>query len=287
MRFAFIGEHRQRWPVTLMCRVLAVSRSGFYGWRNRKPGPREQRRKQMTQKIRQVHEDSRQTYGSPRVHRQLRLQKERVSPKTVAKLMKTAGIQGKTRRKYRPRTTDSDHALPVAANLLQRDFTAAAPNRKWVADITYIATAEGWLYLAVVMDLFSRMIVGWSMADHLKASLVCDALKMAVARRRPAVGLIHHSDRGVQYASDAFAQLLAEHGITASMSGKGNCYDNAAMESFMGTMKSELPEEPFTGHAAARSSIFDYIEVFYNRQRLHSTLDYVSPATFEQRHQVA
>jgi len=287
VRFAFIGEHRTCWPVTLMCRVLAVSRSGFYGWLNRKPGPRQQRREQLTQKIRQVHEDSRQTYGSPRVHRALREQKEQVSPKTVAKIMKTAGIQGKTRRKYRPRTTDSDHTLPIAANLLQRDFTAAAPNRKWVADITYIATAEGWLYLAVVMDLFSRMIVGWSMADHLKASLVCDALKMAVARRRPAAGLIHHSDRGVQYASDAFAQLLAEHGITASMSGKGDCYDNAAMESFFGTMKTELPDEVFAGHALARSAIFDYIEVFYNRQRLHSTLDYVSPATFEQRHQVA
>jgi len=202
--------------------------------------------------------------------------------------MRSDDLQGKSPRKRHPRTTDSGHHHPIAANVIQRDFTATAPNQKWLADITYLETGEGWLYLAAVLDCFSRRIVGWAAADHMRSELVEEALKHALQTRRPdpANGLIHHSDRGVQYASGPFQKLLNDQRIVASMRRKGNCYDNAMMESFFGTLKAEL-DQPLASHAAARLALFEYIEVFYNRQRLHSALGYKSPATCEQRHQVA
>ena len=288
MRFTFIAEHRDRWPVRLQCRVLAVSVSGFYGWLCRAPSQRARRREVLGQRIAQIHAQSHRTYGSPRVFKQLKDEGEAIARKTVEVVMRDDNLRGKSPRKRHPRTTDSTHDRPVADNALQRNFTATAPNRKWVADITYIDTDEGWLYLATVMDCFSRRIVGWAAADHLRSELVQEALTMAIRTRRPSRdgGLIHHSDRGVQYASGSFQQMLNQHGITCSMSRKGDCYDNAAMESFFGTLKTEL-DEPLPTRAAAQLALFEYIEVFYNRQRLHSTLGYQSPAAYEQQHQAA
>ena len=288
MRYAFIDEHRDRWPVRWQCRVLQVSPSGFYDWRNREPGPRQQRRAALADRITAIHADSGRRYGSPRVFAQLKQEGEAVGANTVASIMRERGIRGKYGVKRKPRTTDSAHGKPTAPNVLERDFTATAPNQKWVADITYVDTDEGWLYLAVVLDVFSRAVVGWALADHLRAELVEEALRMAWGRRRPGLdaGLIHHSDRGVQYASASFQALLDEHGIVCSMSRKGDCYDNAVIESFFGTLKAEL-DEPLATHAAARPTLFEYIEIFYNRQRLHSTLGYTTPAAYEQEHQAA
>lgn len=304
MKFTFIQQHAQgpeRWPVWLMCKVLSVSRNGYYDFVHRRrtpaaPGSRAHRRAELAARIETLHEESRGTYGSPRVHKQLCDEGEKVSRNTVAKVMKMNGIRGKTAKKRKPVTTDSRHDQPVADNLLERDFTASRPNEKWVTDITYIDTLDGWKYLALVMDLFSRRIIGWSLADHMKADLVCQALKMALApgvRRRPKAlpgqenKLIVHSDRGSQYAGGMYQQLLAKHRLTCSMSGKGNCYDNAAMESFIGTLKTEMGDVPFCDERAARAALFDYIEVFYNRKRMHSTLNYLSPAAYEQQHQAA
>jgi len=307
VRYAFIHEQREQadnaWPVRALCSALRVSRNGFYDYVRRlgAPGPRARRRAELAAKITRAHADSRGTYGSPRIHQQLQQDGEMVSEKTVAKVMKTLDIQGKSPRPRKPRTTDSDHTQPVADNLLARDFTATGPNQKWVSDITYIDTDEGWLYLAVVIDLFSRKVVGWSTADHMKADLVCEATRRALRQRlgtahRLAANLpgaegnlrgpIHHSDRGSQYASGDFQRLLDEHGITCSMSRKGNCWDNAVSESFFGTLKTEL-DEPFATRAIAHAKLFDYIEVFYNRRRLHSTLNYTSPAAYEAKHQAA
>ena len=282
MRYAFIQAHRSCWPVKITCRVLRVSRSGFYAWHRRGPSMQAQRREVLGKRIREVHEQSRGVYGSPRVHRTLVACGESVCENTVAKVMKTQQIKAKTAKSFVPCTTDSDHQSPVASNTLNRDFQASLPNQKWVTDMTYIPTDEGWVYLAVVLDLCSRRVVGWAMADHMRSELVVDALNMALAHRRPTRGLLHHSDRGVQYASDAYQGLLADHGIECSMSRKGNCYDNAAMESFFGTLKTELVyQERYVTRAEARASIFEYIEVFYNRQRLHSTLGYQCPEAFE------
>jgi transposase InsO family protein len=278
-----VKEHRRRWRVGVMCRVLLVSRSGFYAWQRRKPSRRTQRAEELIKKIRKVHEDSRGLYGSPRAHRALLIDGEVVSRNTVAKLMRKAKIRANTRKRFVPRTTDSRHDRPVADNLLERDFTAAAPNRKWLADITYVPSGEGWLYLAAVLDTFSRRVVGWSMAEHMEVDLVAEALNMAMMHRRPAgAKLLHHSDRGSQYASDDYQGLLERHGITVSMSGKGDCYDNAMMESFWATLKCELVHQRrYVTREQARQSIFEYIEVFYNRKRLHSSLGYVSPDSFE------
>ena len=233
-------------------------------------------------KIRQVHEQNRKVYGSPRVCRALAAQGESVSENTVADIMKERQIRAKRKRKFVPRTTDSAHQQPIADNVLDRQFNAALPDQKWAADITYIPTDEGWLYLAGVLDLCSRRIVGWSMADHMRVTLASDALNMALARRRPGEGLLHHSDRGSQYASEDYMYLLESHNIQASMSGKGDCWDNAVMESFWATLKAELVNDAhYATHEQARASIFEYIEVFYNRNRLHSSLGYVSPETFE------
>lgn len=283
MRFRFVKDHRRRWPVQVMCRVLKVTRSGFYAWLKREPSARQLRREKLLARIRVAHAENRELYGSPRVHRALLIEGEIVSRNTVAKLMRAAKIRARTRRRYVPRTTDSTHRQPIADNVLDRDFAAESPDRKWVADITYAPTGEGWLYLAAVLDCFSRKIVGWSMADHMETDLVAGALTMALQHRRPDGGkLLHHSDRGVQYASDDYQHLLTRHGITCSMSGRGDCYDNAMMESFWATLKTELiHHQKYATREQARQSIFEYVEVFYNRQRLHSSLGYKSPESFE------
>lgn len=283
MKFAFIRDHLKRWPVVVMCRVLKVTRSGFYAWRKRPASARSQRNQQLVTKIRKVHQEHRELYGSPRVHRALLIDGEIVSRNTVARLMRQAKIRAKTKRRFLPRTTDSGHGKPVADNKLDRNFAADAVNRKWLADITYVPTDEGWLYLAAVLDCFSRRIVGWSMADHLETDLAADALKMALLQRAPDDGdLLHHSDRGVQYASDQYQQLLSERKIEVSMSGAGDCYDNAMMESFWATLKTELiHQHKYQTRQQASGSIFEYVEVFYNRKRLHSSLGYVSPESFE------
>ena len=283
MKFGFIKHHRRRWRVGVMCRVLQVSRSGYYAWTKRKPSARQLREQKLLTKIRIVHQENRELYGSPRVHRALRIDGEHVSRNTVARIMRRAKIRAKSRRKFIPRTTDSRHQQPLADNLLDRDFTAAAPNQKWLADITYVPTGQGWLYHSAVLDCFSRKIVGWSMADHMETDLVAEALKMALEHRQPAGNkLLHHSDRGSQYASDDYQQILAGHGITVSMSGSGNCYDNAMMESFFATLKTELiHQQNYATREQAKQSIFEYIEVFYNRKRLHSSLGYLSPESFE------
>lgn len=286
MKFRFVAAHREQWPVRVQCEVLGVSVSGFYDWLGRTPGPRSRRRAALTEDVREIHATSRQSYGSPRVWRELGERGEAVSEKTVASIMQDAGLQGKYARRRVPRTTQSDHGEPIAPNRLERDFTASGPDEKWTSDITYIATDEGWLYTAVVMDVFSRNVVGWSTAEHLGSALVEEALRNAITQRRPQTGLLHHSDRGVQYASRSFRGLLAEHGIVCSMSRKGDCYDNAVTESFFGTLKTEL-DERMSSRSAARRQLFEYIEVFYNRQRRHSALGYVSPVAFEQARRAA
>lgn len=282
MKFAFIGDHLQQYPVGTCCATLQVSRSGYYAWRRRGPSQRRQRRERLGEQIGRVYRDNRCVYGSPRVYHVLRSQGEHVSENTVAKIMHELGLRAKSKRRFVPKTTDSRHHNPTAPNLLDRQFTAEGANAKWVADITYVPTAEGWLYLAAVLDLFSRRVVGWSMKDHLGWELVGDALAMGLLRRQPPRGMLHHSDRGVQYACEDFQKLLADHGITVSMSRAGDCYDNAAMESFWATLKTELiHQEQYASREQARQSIFEYIEAFYNRKRIHSSLGYISPEAFE------
>lgn len=282
MKFAFIEEHLRSYPIKTVCSVLEVSRSGYHAWLRRPVSSRTRRRQELAAKIKAVHGENRGVYGSPRVYRALMAQGESVCQNTVADIMKERQIRAKSKRKFLPRTTDSVHHQPVAGNVLDRQFDAPLPNQKWAADITYIPTDEGWMYLAGVIDLCSRRIVGWSMADHLRVELVSDALKMALARRQPQAGLLHHSDRGVQYASEDYMDLLQSHDMEPSMSGKGDCWDNAAAESFWATLKTELVNhEHYATHEEARASIFEYIEVFYNRKRLHSSLGYQSPEAFE------
>lgn len=282
MRFGWIREHREAFEVSIMCEVLQVSRSGYYAWVGRPPSSRAQRRAELVGQIRAAHEQSSGTYGSPRVHAELAGQQVEVCVNTVAKLMKQEGIRSRRRQRFVAHTTDANHDLPVAPNRLDRQFHAERPDQKWCCDITYIRTGEGFLYLAAVMDLCSRRIVGWSMADHLRTDLCADALRMALGRRRPGSGLLHHSDRGVQYASGDYQQLLETHGITVSMSRTGNCYDNAAMESFWATLKTELVHHmEYQGHDQARRSIFQFIECWYNRRRRHSAIGYMSPEAFE------
>lgn len=266
-----------------MCRVLGVSESGYYAWRKRGPSARAMANEVLLEQIRAIHRQSRQVYGSPRVHAALPAGERTVNHKRVARLMRVHGLRGRERRRRRPVTTQSKHGHPVAPNLLARDFTAEAPDRKWLGDISYIDTSEGFLYLATLEDVCSRRIVGWAMDDRMETALVARALRMALAQRQPAKGLLHHSDRGGQYAGHAYRELLDAHHIEASMSRAGNCYDNAMQESFFATLKTECADKPFPTRAAARTAIFDYIEVFYNRQRLHSSLGYLSPADFEQR----
>jgi putative transposase len=268
--------------VDLMCRVLRVSRSGFYAWHRRAPSRQELRRRELNELILQAHRESRGTYGSPRIHRELVARGVACAENTVAKLMRNAGVRSRAQERFKPKTTDSRHAQPIAGNILDREFRVDQPDTAWAADITYIPTAQGWLYLAVVLDLCTRRVVGWATAGHLKAELAMEALRMALAHRRPPRGVLHHSDRGSQYASESYRRLLAEHEIEASMSGVGSCYDNAVVESFFSTLKRELVHHTaYETHEEAHQSLFEYIEVFYNRQRRHSTLDYRSPAEFE------
>jgi putative transposase len=283
MRFAWIESHENDWPVELLCRVLNVTRGGYYDWLSQPDLTlTEQRGEELLGRICLVHESSRQTYGSPRVTAELNAAGMKICRNTVAKWMQKAGLRPRRRRKFVPTTTDSSHGFPIAPNRLDRDFAASAPNRKWVCDLTYIWTDQGWLYLATVMDLFSRRIVGWSMQDHMRTSLTSQALEMALRTRRPAAGLLHHSDRGVQYASEEYQRLLKAHGIVCSMSRIGDCYDNAAAESFFATLKRELiNDKRYATMEEARRDLFEWIEVFYNRQRRHSALGHVSPEAFE------
>ena len=287
MTFQFIEAYRDEFPVRRMCQVLDVSSSGYYAWRGRPVSQREQKNLALVDQIKQVHSDSRKTYGSPRVHAKLRKMGIRCNKKRVARLMRMHNIRGKRRGRRRVKTTDSRHSFPVAPNRLNRQFEADAPNRKWVTDITYIPTDQGWLYLAAIVDLFSRRVVGWSMASTMHGSLVRNALRMALADRRPQAGLLHHSDRGSQYASFVYQSLLSDQQMVVSMSRTANCYDNAAMESFFGTLKCELVHDRhYHTRTEARQDIFEYIEVFYNRIRLHSSLGYLSPVEYEQLRQV-
>lgn len=274
-------QHETEFPIAVMCDVLGVSRSGYYVWRRKAESKRSQANAKLLETIRDTHHDSRGTYGSPRVYRELKKQGIPCSENRVARLMREDGLRAKTRKRYKA-TTNSKHDFPVAPNLLQRDFSPAQPNQVWTGDITYIWTTEGWLYLAVVIDLFSRSVVGWAMDKRMTRKLVMDALTMAVQRRQPSAGLIFHSDRGSQYASGDFQSLLAKNGMRCSMSRKGDCWDNAPTESFFGSLKQELVfHQRYPTRFHARQSIFEYIELFYNRRRLHSTLGYKSPAEYE------
>lgn len=282
MKFAFIRDHHGEFPVDLMCQVLEVSRSGYYAWQQRSPSATARRQSVLVEAIRQAHQGSRGIYGSPRVYRELVAQGVECSQNTVAKLMRREGIRSKTRRRFVVHTTDSRHEHPIAPNRLNQQFQQPRPDQAWAADITYIPTQEGWLYLAAVIDLCSRKIVGWATGASLHALLVIEALRMALVQRQPNEPLLHHSDRGVQYACDDYQAVLAAHGLEPSMSRTGNCYDNALIESFFGTLKTELVHhEQYPTRDVARQSLFEYIEVFYNRRRRHSAIGYISPHEFE------
>ena len=282
MRFRFIEDRRADYPVTIMCDVLGVSPAGYYAWRVRPESPRAAANRELIDDIKRVHHDTNGRYGSPRVHAELRAQGRGASRGRIERLMRRHGIRAIMARPRRVRTTDSRHDLPIAPNLLDRNFTASAPNRIWLADITYVETDQGWLYLATVMDLYSRKIVGWAMADHLRAELPLAALAMAIATQRPGAGLIHHSDRGVQYASAEYRKRMQSAGFRASMSRRADCYDNAPMESFFHTLKTELVHhQHYATREDARRDIFAYIEGFYNRTRRHSAIGYLSPIEME------
>jgi putative transposase len=283
--FKFIEAQKANYPISVLCRVLRVSRSGYYDWKNREPSKRSQQDAALTERIREIHQRSRKTYGSPRIHAELRATGIRCGRNRVARLMQKAGLEGCSRGPRRRKgTTLRDSAASPAADLLRRNFTAKAPNQLWVADITYIKTQEeGFLYLAFVLDAYSRRLVGFSMADHLRSELVIDALEMAIWRRKPQAGLIHHSDQGVQYTSLAFGKRLEEAGIVPSMGSVGSAYDNAMAESFVATLKSELVyRSSWPTRASARTATFEYLECFYNRQRLHSAVGYKSPVDYEE-----
>ena len=282
MRFACIDVEKALYPMRVLCRVLRVSRSGYYAWRTRKPSARQLEDERLRPKVVEAFKTGRGTYGSPRVRDELVAQGVEIGRKRVAHLMRELGLQGVTPRKFRV-TTNADHGHPIAKNLIDRDFVASGPNEKWATDITYIWTAEGWLYLAIVMDLYSRRIVGWSMADHMKTELCRGALQMAMEQRTNIKGLIHHSDRGVQYASDQYREALDARGIACSMSRRADCWDNAVAESFFGTLKNALIyRRPWLTRKAAHEAISEYIDIFYNRIRRHSTIGNVSPARFEE-----
>jgi putative transposase len=282
MRFRFVEDHRADYPVRIMCGVLEVSPAGYYAWRSRPESRRSAANRDLLDHITQVHRDTRGRYGSPRIHVELKAQGRGVSRGRVERLMRHHGIRAIMARPRRARTTDSRHDCPIAPNLIDRNFIATAPNRIWLADITYIETDQGWLYLAAVMDLCSRRIVGWAMDDHLRTELPLAALNMAIATRQPGANLIHHSDRGVQYASTDYRNALRSVGFQSSMSRKADCYDNAPMESFFHTLKTELVHHRhYATRDQAKSDIFAYIEGFYNRTRRHSAIGYLSPVELE------
>ncbi|MEQ0777264.1 IS3 family transposase [Paraburkholderia tropica] len=284
VKYAWIVRQRGVWPTRAMCRLLGVSHSGFYEWLGRAPGKRSQENVRLARLVRESFELSDKTYGSPRIWHDLRAAGERCGVNRVARLMQQAGLQARQRRRRMPGNSGAAAAHGIAPNYLQRQFEADAPNRKWVADFTYIWTAEGWLFVAAVMDLYSRRIVGWSMSNTMHAKMVADALLMALWRRGRPAELIHHSDQGSQYTSEDFQSLLRQQGITCSMSRRGDCWDNAAMESFFSTLKTErVNRSVYRTRDAARADVFDYIERFYNPHRRHSTLNFLSPVQFEQR----
>jgi len=281
LRFEFVSAEKAHFPIGTACRVLEVSRSGFYAWCKRPESQRAQEDRRLRVKVREAHERSRKTYGSPRVHAELQAQQIAVSRKRVVRLMQEEGIRGKTRRRFKC-TTNSNHDQPVAPNLLDREFEAERPNQRWVGDTTELTVPGGKLYLAVLIDLFSRYVVGWALSAINDRHLTIRALDSALRRRCPETGLLHHSDQGCTYASEDYQKILDAHGITCSMSRRGNCYDNAAMESWNSTFKCELSEH-FESPADTKAKVFDHIEVFYNQQRRHSSLGYLSPAEFERR----
>jgi transposase InsO family protein len=286
VKFSFIRTHADQYPITCMCRVLEVSKAGYYAWRKRPESERTREDRRLTVKIRAVHRKSRRSYGSPRVHEELRDEGVACGRKRVERLMREDGLRAKKKRRFR-RTTDSSHAHPIHPNRLERNFAVqgvAGLDQVWVSDITYLPTRAGWLYLAVVLDLKSRLVVGWAMKNSLETSLATDALTMALWRRKPGRGLLCHSDRGVQYAAGDYQEVLRQHGIEGSMSRKGDCWDNAVAESFFATLEWELIQDSdWHTHEEARRAVFDYIEVWYNRQRRHSSLGYRSPADFERQ----
>ena len=284
MSFKFIRDHAGRWPVRLMCRVLEVSASGYYAWRSRPESARSAANRKLLVDVRRLHAEHHGRYGSPRMHAALRAEGRTASRGRVERLMRRHGIRALAGRRFKPCTTDSRHYLPIAPNLLQQEFVAAAPNRVWLADITYIATGEGWLYLAAVLDLATRKIVGWSMRDHMRTELPLAALMMAAQRQRPAEGLICHSDRGSQYASEAYGKQLIAMKAKPSMSRTACCYDNAPMESFFHTLKVELVHQRrWATREDARRDLFAYIEGYYNRRRIHSALGYRTPEQAERQ----
>jgi putative transposase len=281
VKFAFISAEKAQYSVSLLCSVLEVSRSGYYAWCTRPPSQRAIDDRELAEDIRNIHDSSKQRYGSPRIHEELAANDTRVGRKRVARLMKENGLNARIKRRF-VKTTDSKHDFPIAPNLLQRDFTADAPNEVWVGDITYLDTREGWLYLAVLIDLYSRRVVGWAMSERIDTALAMNALNMALARRNPRRGLIHHTDRGCQYASHEYRRQLRGIGAVCSMSRKGDCWDNAVAESFFASLRKELTNRVvFLSRDAARSNVFEYIEAFYNRVRRHSTINYQSPNNFE------
>jgi putative transposase len=285
VKYAFIEKHQGFWPAQTLCRMLQVARSGYYAWQKTLPGQTALWREDLVCAIRRIFLESRRTYGSPRVYQELLAQGHACCVNTVAKVMKAHGIKARTHRRYRVQTTDSNHDQPIAPNRLDRVFTQARRDKAWVGDITYVPTREGWLYVAVVLDLFSRKVVGWATGSTLAATLAVDALNMALLQRQPAAGLLVHTDRGVQYACGAYREVLAAHGLIASMSRRGNCYDNSVAESFNKTLKSELViDADYATREQGTSSIFQFIELHYNRQRRHSTLGYLSPEAFEAQH---
>jgi putative transposase len=282
MRFRFIEDRRADYPVRVMCDVLEVSAAGYYAWRSRPESRRSAANRDLLEDIEQVHRDNRGRYGSPRIHVELKAQGRGTSRGRIERLMRRHGIRAIMARPRRVRTTDSQHNHPIAPNLIERNFSAAMPNRIWLADITYIETDQGWLYLAAVMDLYSRKIVGWAMQDHLRTELPLTALSMAISAQRPGAGLIHHSDRGVQYASADYRGVVKSAGFRASMSRKADCYDNAPMESFFHTLKTELVHHcQYATREEAKRDIFAYIEGYYNRTRRHSAIGYISPIQME------
>lgn len=281
MRFGFVAAHAASWPVRTLCRRLGVSVSGFYAWRGRPDSARRTANQGLLGDIQRLHAQHQGRYGSPRMHAALRAEGQTVSRGRIERLMRAAGLCATAARRFRPATTDGRHTLPVAPNLLDRQFDVAAPNKVWLAD-TYLPTGEGWLYLAAIIDLATRKVVGWSMREHLRAELTCAALTMATQRQRPPPGLLHHSDRGGQYASDDYRKLLGAAGMRQSMSRRGNCLDNAPMESFFHTLKGELAHQRrWATRDEARRDVFAYVETYYNRQRIHSALGYRTPEQME------
>lgn len=287
MRYAFIKAQEVAYPVKVMCQVLDVSRSGYYAWKERPQAPLDAAKVAASAEVEAAHRRSRGTYGSPRIHRELRARGVRISRKRIERLMRERGLKGAQKRRFHC-TTDSRHTLPIAPNELARNFDPDQPDRVWAGDVTYIATEEGWLYLAVMLDLFSRRVVGWSVSTTNNTALASEALGRALVARHPGAGLLHHTDRGSPYAALAYTSILRQHGIIASMSRAGDCYDNAVVESFFGTLKAELiGGHVYPSRAVATAAIADYIENFYNPQRRHSHLQYLSPIEFELRAQTA